>query len=223
MNHITQGVYEAFVRLPRVDLAHTITVSLQMYVDLELMTESLSREQLNTVMDEADLLKSKEEVEAALDSLAADITARLADKMPVVYSIMNGGLVVAGQLLTRLKFPLEQGYMHATRYRGETSAQADLQWQAPPSVPMDGRTVLIIDDIFDEGYTLEAVVEACKAQGAAEVLTAVLVDKQHDRKAPGMKVDFVGLEVEDRYVFGFGMDYRGYWRNAPGIYAVKGL
>jgi hypoxanthine phosphoribosyltransferase len=88
---------------------------------------------------------------------------------------------------------------------------------------MDGRTVLIIDDIFDEGYTLEAVINACKAQGAKEVLTAVLIDKEHDRKAPGMSVDFTGLKVEDRYVFGYGMDYRGYWRNAPGIYAVKGL
>ncbi|MEC7547649.1 MAG: hypoxanthine-guanine phosphoribosyltransferase [Pseudomonadota bacterium] len=187
------------------------------------MTETLSREQLNTIMEEADLLKSQAEVDAALDSLAVQITERLSETMPVVYSIMNGGLVIAGQLLTRLNFPLEQGYMHATRYRGETSAQSDLQWQAPPLVPMEGRTVLIIDDIFDEGYTLEAVIEACKAQGAAEVLTAVLVNKQHDRKAPGVSVDFVGLEVEDRYVFGYGMDYRGYWRNAPGIYAVKGL
>lgn len=187
------------------------------------MTETLSREQLNTIMQEADLLKSQSEVEAALDLLAIQITERLSEKMPVVFSIMNGGLVIAGQLLTRLNFPLEQGYMHATRYRGEVTAQADLQWHAPPSVPMEGRTVLIIDDIFDEGHTLEAVVEACKAQGAVEVLTAVLVDKQHDRKAPGVKVDFVGLEIEDRYVFGYGMDYRGYWRNAPGIFAVKGL
>jgi len=187
------------------------------------MTTSLTAEQLNTVMEEADLLKSQAEVEAALDSLAEAITAKLADKMPVVYSIMNGGLVVAGQLLTRLTFPLEQGYMHATRYRGDVTAQADLQWQAMPSVPMEGRSVLIIDDIFDEGYTLKTVVEACKAQGATEVLTAVLVNKQHDRKAPGMSVDFAGLDVEDRYVFGYGMDYRGYWRNAPGIYAVKGL
>ncbi|MEK9712549.1 MAG: hypoxanthine-guanine phosphoribosyltransferase [Thalassolituus sp.] len=187
------------------------------------MTESLTPEQLNVVLKEADLLKSREEVEAALDSMAAEITERLADTMPVIYGIMNGGLVVAGQLLTRLNFPLEQGYMHATRYRGEVTAQADLQWTAPPSVPMEGRTVLIVDDIFDEGYTLQAVIEACKAQGAKEVLTAVLVDKQHDRKAPGMAVDFKGLDVEDRYVFGYGMDYRGYWRNAPGIYAVKGL
>jgi len=187
------------------------------------MTESLTPEQLKIVLAEADLLRSKEEVEAALDEMAQAITARLSDTMPVVYSIMNGGLVVAGQLLTRLEFPLEQGYMHATRYRGEVVAQADLQWQAMPSVPMEGRTVLIVDDIFDEGYTLQAVVEACKAQGAKEVLTAVLIDKQHERKAPGMTVDFAGLTVEDRYVFGYGMDYRGYWRNAPGIYAVKGL
>lgn len=187
------------------------------------MTSHLTPAQLQTVLDEADLLKTPEQVEAALDKLAADITERMKDSMPVVYSIMNGGLVVAGQLLTRLNFPLEQGYMHATRYRGEVTAQTELQWQALPSVPMDGRTVLIIDDIFDEGYTLQAVTEACKAQGATEVVTAVLVDKKHNRKAPGMSVDFAGLEVEDRYVFGYGMDYRGYWRNAPGIYAVKGL
>jgi hypoxanthine phosphoribosyltransferase len=187
------------------------------------MTEALSAEQLNKVMDEADLLISQQDVETALDKLAEQITASLSKEMPVVYAIMNGGLVVAGQLLTRLNFPLEQGYMHATRYRGDVTAQSDLQWQALPSVPMEGRTVLIIDDIFDEGYTLEAVINACKAQGAKEVLTAVLIDKEHDRKAPGMSVDFTGLKVEDRYVFGYGMDYRGYWRNAPGIYAVKGL
>lgn len=187
------------------------------------MTEVLSASELQVVLDEADLLAGPAEIEAALDRLSADITARLATSVPVVYCIMNGGLVLAGQLLPRLPFPLEVGYMHATRYRGETTGSAELQWQAPPSVPMDGRTVLILDDIFDEGHTLAAVVEACRAQGATEVLTAVLTNKIHDRKAPGMTVDFVGLEVEDRYVFGYGMDYRGFWRNAPGIYAVRGL
>ncbi|GGY34671.1 hypoxanthine-guanine phosphoribosyltransferase [Bacterioplanes sanyensis] len=187
------------------------------------MTEPLTLEQLNTVLQEADLLKTEQQVEEALDRLAADITARLSDSMPVVYGIMNGGLVMAGQLLTKLPFPLEQGYMHATRYRGETQGQAELQWQAPPSIPMEGRTVLILDDIFDEGNTLAEVVKACQQQGAKEVLTAVLVNKVHDRKNTDLVIDFVGMDVEDRYVFGCGMDYRGYWRNAPGIYAVKGL
>ncbi|MCY0966673.1 hypoxanthine-guanine phosphoribosyltransferase [Parathalassolituus penaei] len=187
------------------------------------MTEVPSAAELQVILKEADLLAGPEQIEAALQRLTVEIRERLADQVPVVYCIMNGGLVMAGQLLPRLDFPLEVGYMHATRYRGETTGSSELQWQAPPSVPMEGRSVLILDDIFDEGYTLAAVVAACRAQGATEVMTAVLTNKIHDRKAPGFDVDFVGLEVEDRYVFGFGMDYRGFWRNAPGIYAVKGL
>ena len=187
------------------------------------MSESLTLDQLNQIMAEADLLKSKEEIEVALSQLAGDITERLATSMPVVYSIMNGGLIFAGKLLPLLNFPLEVGYMHATRYRGETKGHTELQWQALPSCPMDGRTVLILDDIFDEGNTLAEVVAACKAQGAKDVITAVLINKVHDRKNTGLQVDFCGLDVEDRFVFGYGMDYRGYWRNAEGIFAVKGL
>mgnify|MGYP003632735672 CR=1 FL=1 len=186
------------------------------------MSESLTLDQLNQIMADADLLKSKEEIEVALDQLADGITERLSTSMPVVYSIMNGGLIFAGKLLPLLSFPLEVGYMHATRYRGETQGQTELQWQALPSCPMDGRTVLILDDIFDEGNTLAEVVEACKAQGAKEVITAVLINKVHDRKNTDLQVDFCGLDVEDRFVFGYGMDYRGYWRNAEGIFAVNG-
>lgn len=187
------------------------------------MSQALTLQELNQVMAEADLLKTEAEVEAAYNKLAQEITAELSEQMPVVYSIMNGGLVMAGHLLTKLHFPLEQGYMHATRYRGETKGQADLQWQAPPSIPMEGRTVLILDDIFDEGHTLAAVVKACQAQNAKKVYTAVLVNKLHERKTTELSIDFVGMDVEDRFVFGCGMDYRGYWRNAPAIYAVKGL
>jgi hypoxanthine phosphoribosyltransferase len=187
------------------------------------MSESPTLDQLNQIMADADLLKTKEEIEVALDQLASGLTERLSTSMPVVYSIMNGGLIFAGKLLPLLNFPLEVGYMHATRYRGETKGQTELQWQALPSCPMDGRTVLILDDVFDEGNTLAEVVVACKAQGAKEVITAVLINKVHDRKNTGLNVDFSGLDVEDRFLFGYGMDYRGYWRNAEGIYAVKGL
>lgn len=187
------------------------------------MSQQLTLEELNRVMAEADLLKSEADVEEALNKLAREITERLHESMPVVYGVMNGGLVMAGRLLTKLHFPLEQGYLHATRYRTEIRGQADLQWQAMPSVDMVDRTVLILDDIFDEGYTLAEVVQACKNQGAKEVFSAALVNKVHDRKKEGFAVDFIGMDVEDRFLFGCGMDYRGYWRNAPGIYAVKGL
>ncbi|HGN3348776.1 TPA: phosphoribosyltransferase family protein [Pseudomonas aeruginosa] len=86
------------------------------------------------------------------------------------------------------------------------------------------RDVLIIDDILDEGHTLSAIIDFCKHAGARAVHTAVLVDKEHERKArPDLKASFTGLYCADRYVFGYGMDYKGYWRNAAGIFAVKGL
>lgn len=187
------------------------------------MSKPLSLQEINQVMSEADLLKSQAQVEAAIDQLAIDINAKLKDKNPVVYSVMNGALVFAGQLLSKLDFPMEVGYMHATRYRGELEGQAQLQWQALPSVPMEDRNVLILDDIYDEGHTLYEIVHACKQQQAKQIYIAVLANKVHSRKVEGLDIDFSGFEIEDRYIFGYGMDYRGYWRNAAGIYAVKGM
>lgn len=171
---------------------------------------------------EADCLFSKAQVEAAIDRVAIEITETLADTNPLVYTVMNGGLVFTGKLLIRLGFPLELSYLHATRYRNTTRG-GELDWKVPPVQDMKGRTVLIIDDILDEGHTLAAIVDFCRAQGTERVLTAVLVDKLHDRKVRGnMKSDFTGLNAEDRYLFGYGMDYQGYWRNAPGIFALRG-
>jgi len=125
--------------------------------------------------------------------------------------------------LTKLVFPLEVDYVHATRYGHETTG-AHLNWTAKPRLDLQGRTVLLLDDILDEGVTLAAIADYCRQQGAARVLMAVLVEKLHLRKVtPGMRADFSGLEVGDRFLFGYGLDYKGYWRNAPGIYAVKGL
>ena len=136
---------------------------------------------------------------------------------------MNGGLILAGRILPRLPFPLELAYLHATRY-GHAIQGTLLDWRVRPTQDLRGRTVLVLDDILDEGHTLEAIIAHLKEEGAAEVLSAVLVHKLHERKAkPGMRADFTGLDIPDRFLFGCGMDYKGYWRNAPGIYAVKGL
>ncbi len=171
------------------------------------------------VLDKADRLYSAEEVGHALDRLARQLTERFSDSDPLVLCVMQGGLIPAGMLLPRLSFPLQQDYIHATRYAGGTRG-GELHWVVKPSIPLQGRVVLIIDDIHDEGLTLDAIVRDCRASGALEVHSAVLVNKIHDRKQ-GLSADFAGLEVEDRYVFGFGMDYKGYLRNAAGIYAVS--
>lgn len=178
------------------------------------------RQELQRVMATADCLFSPEEIDQALIVVAEQITTRLSDSNPVLLCVMNGGLVLTGQLAPKLSFPLQLDYLHATRYREKLSG-SDLHWRALPATALSGRTVLILDDILDEGETLAAVVEWCQAEGAKEVMTAVLVDKQHDRKSAWLtRADFTALVAEDRYLFGYGMDYKGYWRNAPGIFAV---
>ncbi len=154
---------------------------------------------------------------------ARDEADCLADASPRVCAVMNGGLIFAGRILPRLPFPLEVAYLHASRY-GHAIQGTLLDWRVRPTQDLRGRTVLVLDDILDEGHTLEAIIAHLKEEGAAEVLSAVLVHKLHERKAkPGMRADFTGLDIPDRFLFGCGMDYKGYWRNAPGIYAVKGL
>ena len=173
---------------------------------------------IRQVMAEADCLFTEAQVEAAIEQVGAAICAELAERNPVVFCVMNGGLIFAGKLLTKLNFPLELSYLHATRYRSETTG-GELFWKAKPEISFIDREVLIIDDILDEGYTLEAIIRYCHQQSPASVRAAVLVRKDHDG---GVRppVDYIGLTVPDRYVFGYGMDYKGYWRNAPGIYAV---
>lgn len=179
-------------------------------------------EESNKVLAEADCLFDKSQVEAALDAMAKAISAQLSDSNPLVLCVMNGALVVTGELLTRLEFPLQVDYLHASRYREKLSG-ADLQWKAYPSSELKGRSVLLVDDILDEGETLVKIREYCLGQGATEVCCAVLIDKNHDRRHPALpRAEFTGLDAPDRYLFGYGMDYKGYLRNAPGIYAVAG-
>jgi len=179
-------------------------------------------EEIRRIQAEADCVATPADVDAAFDRMAQEISLRLENANPLIYTVMNGGLIVAGRLISKLDFPLELAYLHATRY-GHALNGTFLDWRIRPTQNLTGRTVLIIDDVLDEGYTLEAICQSVRDAGAAEVLTAVLVHKVHDRKAkPGMRADFTGLDAPDRFLYGCGMDYKGYWRNAAGIYAVKG-
>ncbi len=159
------------------------------------------------------------EVQAALDRLAAEIGARLAGHHPLVITVMNGGLIFAGQLLPRLSFPLETSYVHVRRYGNDTSG-GELVWIAGPHEPVRGRTVLLLDDILDEGRTLAAIKARMLEQGAVEVLIAAFAVKRREEPA-AVKADFAGVEVPDRFVFGFGMDVAGAWRNLPSIRALR--
>lgn len=176
-------------------------------------------EEINRVRATADLLHSEQEVEAAIDKIAQEINIAFADRNPLVLCVINGGIVAAGKLLPRLTIPLTLDSIHASRYQNQTSG-GSVKWLVQPETPLKDRTVLIVDDILDEGITLEAIYDYCREQGATAVYSAVLVDKILDHQKT-VTADFIGLRVVNRYLFGYGMDYKGYLRNAPGIYACK--
>lgn len=171
------------------------------------------------LFNRGELLVGKAELEAALDRMAARITDRLADSFPIAMCMMGGAVVFAGQLLPRLGFPLEFDYLHASRYRDATRG-GEIHWAVLPHKDLRGRTVLLLDDILDEGITLAAAREKLLELGAARVVVAVLTEKELGREKP-IVADYVGLRLPDRYVFGMGMDAYGLWRNLPGIYAMK--
>lgn len=178
--------------------------------------------EIKRVQAEADLIYSSEEVEDAIIRMGREISSVLADKKPVILCLMTGGMIITGKLLPLLNFPLQLEYIHVTRYQGKTRG-GELRWIRKPEISLQDKHVLIVDDILDEGTTLMTTIEECKSNQAKSIYTAVLADKQLTKEREFKKADFTGLMVPDRYVFGYGMDYKEYLRNAPGIYAVKGL
>ena len=174
---------------------------------------------LDEVKANSQCLFNLAEVERALDNILAAITQDLQDKRPVVIGVMRGALALTGYMLPRLPFYVELDYVHASRYQKQLVG-GELLWLHEPHIPLEGRCVLLLDDILDQGITLKAISEKCYALGASEVKIAVLCKKVIAGFEPAIAADYIALEVPDAYVFGYGMDYEGGWRNAPGIYSL---
>lgn len=172
------------------------------------------------VLSKSELLYSAAQIKTALDAIALTMNERLEHTSPLVLCVMKGGIIFTGQMLTRLNCELELDYIHVTRYRNQTSGN-QLEWLVYPDADLNGRVVVILDDILDEGITLKAIVEYCKSKGAKDVISAVLVHKVHDRCVDGIQSDYVALSVHDKYVFGYGMDYKGKLRHLNAIYAIN--
>lgn len=182
----------------------------------------IGAEEIERTRREADLLYTQAQVDAAVRDMAVDIGARLGHANPLLLVTMTGGLVPAALLLPHLDFPLQLDYVHVTRYGNDTSG-GRIEWIRRPPATLRDRTVLLIDDLLDRGLTLAAAVDECRAMGAREVLTAVLVRKEMPTRPGLARTDFHALVTPDRYLFGYGMDYKTWWRNGPGIFAVKGM
>jgi hypoxanthine phosphoribosyltransferase len=172
-----------------------------------------------------EILRAAEEVCSAecaareVARLADEITERLGKREPLVLAVMRGSVLFAGQLLPQLRFPLYFDYLDVTRYR-ESTVGGEIAWRVSPGTDVAGRVVLVLDDILDEGHTLAAIRGKLLGAGATQFYCAVFADKQTGRPKP-VRADFVGITVPNRYVFGFGMDVHGWWRNLPAVYALR--
>lgn len=171
-------------------------------------------ERIEAARRSAERLYAGAEVIAAIDRLAVRLTVALADENPLLLCVLNGGLPLTAALMQRLQFPLTLSYVHVGRY-GDATRGGTLSWYARPQESLAGRHVVLVDDILDEGVTLAALATWCRNEGASAVTTAVLLEK-----GEGGRATFAALACPDRYVFGWGMDFEGYWRNLPDIYAL---
>jgi hypoxanthine phosphoribosyltransferase len=171
------------------------------------------------VLAAAEQICSAEEVMKAVQRVAVDITQVLGEQHPLILIVMSGAVVFAGQLLPQLAFPLDLDYLHLTRY-ANTTRGGKLEWKALPQQSVAGRVVLVIDDVLDKGDTLAEIRRRLLADGATAVYSAVFADKDIGKSKP-LAADFVGVRLPNRYVFGFGMDMHGAWRNLPAIYALR--
>lgn len=180
---------------------------------------SISPEKAWKILDTAEQLCSAVVVSEAVERIAREVGDRLRDSNPLVLAVMRGSVIFAGQLLPLLRFPLEFGFLDVTRY-GDTTRGGAITWRVGPGTEVRGRVVLVVDDVLDEGQTLAAAREKIRAAGAQAVYCAVFAEKDTGRAKP-IDADFVGVRLPDRYVFGFGMDVQGAWRNLPAVYALK--
>jgi hypoxanthine phosphoribosyltransferase len=168
-------------------------------------------------MAHSDVVFTASKVNAAIDRMALQLQEKITAESVVLLCVMRGGLYLAGQLMGRLPLPARLDYLQANRYQG--TAGHEIVWSKQPELDLNGQTVIVLDDILDEGVTLAAVVQYCRQAGASQVITAVLTEKDNGLQKP-LKADVVGLVVPNRYVFGCGMDVYGWWRNLPEIRAL---
>jgi hypoxanthine phosphoribosyltransferase len=163
------------------------------------------------------------EVQAAVARVADQLNTRFGNSndktFPLVLGVMGGAVVFTGNLLPQLDFPLEFDYIHVSRY-GDDDRGGEIVWKVIPRKNVAGRTIVVLDDILDEGETLAHVKQRLLDMGAAEVLVVVFADKDLGRAKP-IKADLVGLTLPNQFVVGFGMDVYNYWRNLPGLWSIN--
>jgi|TARA_B110000908_G_scaffold51156_1_gene62419 hypoxanthine phosphoribosyltransferase len=180
----------------------------------------LNQSQLQQIRDDSDLVFSRAEITTAVGQMARAADQLLTGTDPIIMAVMNGGMILTAEISLALKTYSRIDYLQVARYQDKTVG-GQLHWHKQPQYDLAGETVLLVDDIFDEGETLQELIAYCQAQGAKQIYTAVLLYKNKQQRKHDLIPDVIGLEVADRFVYGYGMDYQGYFRDLSDIYALR--
>jgi hypoxanthine phosphoribosyltransferase len=149
------------------------------------------------------------------------VSEKILKKEIVVLCVMNGGMIFCAHLLPLLNFPLQFDVLQVSRY-GDKDVGSVLRWIKVPTVELLNKHILIVDDLIDEGVSLTEVFNYCDSKSPASIKVAVLLSKETTRRVVETIIpNYIGLSIPDKFIFGFGIDYKNYHRNLLDIYTVE--
>lgn len=166
------------------------------------------------------ILLSQEEIEVRVVELGAELAADYQGRPVTVLGILTGSLIFLADLIRRMDLTLEVGLLQASSYRGAVTSPGDLSWNADLIPDLKSRHVLLVDDIFDTGHTLQTIYAEISRREVQSLKTCVLLWKTA-RTVVALKPDYVGFEIPDEFVVGYGLDYAGHYRHLPHIAAME--
>jgi len=157
------------------------------------------------------VLLDETQLQAGVGRMASEISAHYGNGSLTIVGVLTGSIVLLADLIRQLEMPLRVGVLQASSYRGATTRGA-ITINSDLLLDVKGRDVLLVDDIFDTGHTLAEVIPLLEKMGANSVKSAVLLRKQ-DRQEVEIEPEFIGFEIPDEFVVGYGLDYRDQYRN----------
>jgi hypoxanthine phosphoribosyltransferase len=155
-----------------------------------------------------------------LDAMAAQITADYHEGELTVIAVLAGSLIFMSDLLRRIPLPLKLDCLSVVSYHGQAQTTGEVIFKDAGLLDVAGRDLLIVDDILDSGHTLAAVRERLETAKARSIRVCVLLSKRKQR-ARDVDADYVGFEIEDEFVVGYGLDFMGRYRNVPYIGVLR--
>ena len=165
-------------------------------------------------------LLSEKELRSGVKGLAREVTTAYANQPLTIVGVLTGSVVLLADLIRLLNLPLRVGVVQARSYHGATTERGELIVNAELMPNIQGRDVLLVDDIFDTGHTLVEVIAKIKELQPKSVRSLVLLRKE-GRQEVSLEPDFVGFHIPNEFVVGYGLDYEDTYRNLPYLAALE--